>query len=150
MVKKTLLIGAGSVLAVAVVGIGYLAARGELGIWFNAFTWEWRQSGPTEADLALSKDLAEQARERHIAKFDVSNLVVDQEDLVHAADDEESIPAIMDPDHTPVDEVEHLRPDDRVIAVEIDGEAVAYPLLVMNWHELVNDVIAETPIAVSY
>ncbi len=32
-----------------------------------------------------------------------------------------------------------LRPDDRVIGVERDGEARAYPLRVLNWHEIVND-----------
>jgi len=32
-----------------------------------------------------------------------------------------------------------LQPDDRVIGVERDGEARAYPLRVLNWHEIVND-----------
>ncbi|MEZ3114971.1 DUF3179 domain-containing protein [Halobaculum sp. MBLA0147] len=32
-----------------------------------------------------------------------------------------------------------LRADDRVIGVERDGEARAYPLRVLNWHEIVND-----------
>ncbi|ERH11674.1 MAG: protein of unknown function (DUF3179), partial [halophilic archaeon J07HB67] len=32
-----------------------------------------------------------------------------------------------------------LRADDRVIGVERDGEARAYPLRVLNWHEVVND-----------
>lgn len=32
-----------------------------------------------------------------------------------------------------------LQADDRVIGVERDGEARAYPLRVLNWHEIVND-----------
>jgi hypothetical protein len=32
-----------------------------------------------------------------------------------------------------------LQSDDRVIGVERDGEARAYPLRVLNWHEIVND-----------
>jgi hypothetical protein len=32
-----------------------------------------------------------------------------------------------------------LTPEDRVIGVERDGEARAYPLRILNWHEIVND-----------
>ncbi len=39
---------------------------------------------------------------------------------------------------------------DLVIGVEIGGEARAYPLRVLNWHELVNDTLGGVPIAVSY
>ncbi len=37
-----------------------------------------------------------------------------------------------------------------VIAVEIDGKAKAYPLNVLTFHEIANDVLAETPILVTY
>ena len=37
-----------------------------------------------------------------------------------------------------------------VIALEIDGEARAYPLAVLMWHEIANDVIADVPVAVTF
>ena len=37
-----------------------------------------------------------------------------------------------------------------MIGVEIDGEARAYPLRVLNWHEVVNDTLGGMPIAVTY
>jgi hypothetical protein len=40
--------------------------------------------------------------------------------------------------------------DDRVIGVAVGGEARAYPLRLMRWHEVVNDVIGGEPIAVTY
>ena len=40
--------------------------------------------------------------------------------------------------------------DVRVIGVEVGGEARAYPLAVLNWHELVNDTLGGLPILVSY
>jgi hypothetical protein len=40
--------------------------------------------------------------------------------------------------------------DERVIGVAIDGEARAYPLAILLWHELVNDTLAGRPILVSY
>jgi hypothetical protein len=39
--------------------------------------------------------------------------------------------------------------DVRVIGVEVGGEARAYPLAVLNWHELVNDTLGGLPILVS-
>jgi protein-disulfide isomerase len=43
-----------------------------------------------------------------------------------------------------------LSPQSPVISVEIDGTARAYPLAILIAHEIVNDVIGETPIAVTY
>ena len=43
-----------------------------------------------------------------------------------------------------------LLPRSPVIAVEIDGNARAYPLAILISHEIVNDVIGETPIAVTF
>lgn len=42
-----------------------------------------------------------------------------------------------------------LNPDDRVIGVERAGEARAYPLKVLNWHEVVNDTL-DGPLLVTY
>ena len=41
-------------------------------------------------------------------------------------------------------------PDELVIAVEINGEARAYPYGIMNWHEVVNDTVGGVPVTVSY
>lgn len=43
-----------------------------------------------------------------------------------------------------------LLPRDRVLGVEIGGEARAYPLRLLRWHEVVNDTISETPVLVTY
>lgn len=40
--------------------------------------------------------------------------------------------------------------DDRVVGVVVDGEARAYPLRVLNGHEVIHDTIAGVPIAVTY
>ena len=37
-----------------------------------------------------------------------------------------------------------------VIALEIDGDARAYPLRVLIWHEIANDVVGSVPVAVTY
>ncbi len=43
-----------------------------------------------------------------------------------------------------------LQPQSPVIALEIDGDARAYPLAILTWHEIVNDVVGGQPIAVTF
>jgi Protein of unknown function (DUF3179) len=43
-----------------------------------------------------------------------------------------------------------LQPQSPVISFELEGEARAYPLAILTWHEIVNDVIAEVPVAVTF
>src|SRR5262249_29463504 len=37
-----------------------------------------------------------------------------------------------------------------VISLALDGDARAYPIRILIWHEIVNDVVADTPVAVTY
>lgn len=43
-----------------------------------------------------------------------------------------------------------LAPGDRVLATEIDGEARAYPLAILDRHEMVADTVGKVPILASY
>ncbi len=43
-----------------------------------------------------------------------------------------------------------LTDTDMVLAVEINGEAVAYPVRLMAYHHLVHDVVGGTPIVATY
>ena len=43
-----------------------------------------------------------------------------------------------------------LAPREPVIAIQINGEARAYPLQILVWHEIVNDTLGGTPISVTY
>lgn len=43
-----------------------------------------------------------------------------------------------------------LHPAEPVFVVEVRGEARAYPLQILMWHELVNDVLGGTPVLISY
>ena len=62
----------------------------------------------------------------------------------------DGIPSIDDPRFEPVAEVDWLAGAEAVLALEAGGEARAYPLRIMIWHELVNDVVGEVPVTVSY
>lgn len=44
----------------------------------------------------------------------------------------------------------YVVPSDRVIGVEIRGAARAYPVAMLAWHEVINDVVGGEPIVVTY
>jgi hypothetical protein len=43
-----------------------------------------------------------------------------------------------------------LNAKDRVLGVYVNGEAKAYPIRILNWHELVNDDVGGQPVLVSW
>ena len=62
----------------------------------------------------------------------------------------DGIPSLDDPELIPASEAGYLRPDDLVFGVAINGDARAYPLRIMGWHEMFNDVIGGVPVALAY
>ena len=62
----------------------------------------------------------------------------------------DGIPPIDDPRFVPADEVNFLLDSEAVLALEVEGEARAYPVQILVWHELVNDTIGGVPVTVSY
>jgi len=62
----------------------------------------------------------------------------------------DGIPSIDNPVFQNAAAVDWLSPAEAVIALEVDGEARAYPIQVLTWHELVNDTVADVPVTISY
>ncbi len=44
----------------------------------------------------------------------------------------------------------YMRDREPVIAIEIDGDARAYPLAILMWQEIVNDVVGDVPVTVTF
>lgn len=62
----------------------------------------------------------------------------------------DGIPPVDDPRFLTVNAVDFLADNEPVLALEIDGDARAYPVQIMTWHEIVNDTVGGIPVAVSY
>lgn len=62
----------------------------------------------------------------------------------------DGISPIDAPRFVAADAADWLADDAPVIAIEIDGEARAYPLEILIWHEIVNDVVAGQPVVVTF
>ena len=67
----------------------------------------------------------------------------------------DGIPSLDDPEVIPAAEADYLRDDELVFGVALEDArgnvAVrAYPLRVLDWHEMTNDTLGDRPIALSY
>ena len=62
----------------------------------------------------------------------------------------DGIPPLEHAPYVLPEEAAYLLPDDRVFGVSINGEHRAYPLRVMNAHELANDTLGGEPISLVY
>jgi Protein of unknown function (DUF3179) len=62
----------------------------------------------------------------------------------------DGIPAIDEPKFASVDEVDYLEQQEPVIEVVVAGEARAYPIQILVWHEIVNDSVGGLPLAVTF
>jgi len=62
----------------------------------------------------------------------------------------DGIPPIDSPKFLRAGDVNFLEENEPVLALEIDGEARAYPVQILTWHEIVNDTISGIPVSVTY
>ncbi|WP_299292126.1 DUF3179 domain-containing protein [Nitrosopumilus sp.] len=62
----------------------------------------------------------------------------------------DGIPSIDNPVFANVSGSQFMSDSDTVIGLEINGEAKAYPLFILVWHEIVNDKVGGTPVSVTY
>ncbi len=62
----------------------------------------------------------------------------------------DGIPSIDAPEFHDASTVDYLGATDPVVALEINGDARAYPLDILIWHELVNDTVGGVPVSVAY
>ena len=82
---------------------------------------------------------------------DLSNATVDLSELKAGGPSKDGIPSIDDPSFVSVDEAsDWIDLKEPVIVVERNGIVRAYPLQILIYHEIVNDEIGDTPVAVTF
>ncbi|MBL4906409.1 MAG: DUF3179 domain-containing protein [Sneathiella sp.] len=81
---------------------------------------------------------------------DFSKSSIDFKEILSGGPPKDGIPAIDNPVFKKVSEVTHIEATEPVIGVVLGGVAKAYPLQVLMWHEIVNDTLADIPIAVTF
>ncbi|WP_409559344.1 DUF3179 domain-containing protein [Accumulibacter sp.] len=82
--------------------------------------------------------------------FDLAGALVPAEEILAGGPPRDGIPAIDQPVFLPARAPGDLKLQDRVLGVLVNGVAKAYPLAILNWHEIVNDHFGKTPVTVTY
>lgn len=99
--------------------------------------WYW--GGLDEDFLSLFND-----------PFDPDELRIRFEEITWGGVLYDAIPSLDNPTLTAAEDADYLFEADLVFGVEINGDARAYPLRIMGWHEMFNEVIGGVPVALAY
>ncbi|MGB6850975.1 MAG: DUF3179 domain-containing (seleno)protein, partial [Thermoanaerobaculia bacterium] len=100
-------------------------------------------------------DFGEELRQSRIStsgwKTDFSRHDLPFSEILSGGVPRDGIPPLDKPEFATVDEAGRwLEDQEPVISFEINGEAKAYPLQILTWHEIVNDVVGGVPVAVTF
>ena len=129
----------------------------EIKTWHEAY--EWQERHPEIIPHATYKDLKLRFLGNTDARF--RNLFADPhgarenmrirlEEVVWGGVQFDGIPSLDDATMINADKADYLLDTDLVFGIEINGDARAYPLRIMGWHEMANDVIGGVPVALAY
>ena len=72
------------------------------------------------------------------------------EEIVWGGVVKDGIPALTNPHLLAAADAHYLNDDDLVFGIEIAGDARAYPLRILDWHEMLNDTIGGVPVSLAY
>jgi len=76
--------------------------------------------------------------------------LVDLREIRSGGPPPDGIPSIDAPQFLSLRQVAFLAENEPVLALDIDGDARAYPVQILMWHEIVNDTVGGIPVAVTY
>jgi hypothetical protein len=85
-----------------------------------------------------------------LSGFDFSKHSIPLNEIQSGGPPKDGIPALLKPKFLEAMKAGYLMDKDRVLAVAEGGEAKAYPIRILNWHEVINDEINGKPILISY
>jgi hypothetical protein len=81
--------------------------------------------------------------------FDLKDSLVPPDQILPGGPGRDGIPAIDAPKFVPASAA-NLAAADRVLGLARNSVVKAYPVKILNWHEIVNDRFHDEPIAVTY
>jgi hypothetical protein len=81
---------------------------------------------------------------------DFSTRSVSYDEFMSGGPGKDGIPAVDEPRFVAVGDVDFVDDREPVLELVVEGEARAYPIQILIWHEIVNDVVAGVPVAVTF
>lgn len=82
--------------------------------------------------------------------FVLDDALVPADEILHGGPQRDGIPSLDHPKFVSAMDARFLGSTDRVLGIEVDGVARAYPVRILNYHEIVNDSIGGQGILITY
>ncbi len=82
--------------------------------------------------------------------FDINNSSIPSNEIHQGGPPRDGIPSIDQPVFVSANQAGYLKEQDRVLGLHRNGISKAYPISIMNWHEIVNDEIGGEAAVVTY
>lgn len=107
--------------------------------------------------MTVDAEQAERARSKYESLLratwatDFTRTTISFDEIQTGGPPKDGIPAIDDPQFESVSDADEWLDDvEAVQVVDLNGDARAYPVQVMVWHELVNDTVGGEPVVITY
>ena len=83
-------------------------------------------------------------------QFDLTRYNIPLDQIVEGGPAKDGIPAILVPRFVTANDAAYLADEDRVLGLSLETETKAYPIKILNWHEVVNDRVGGKDVLISY
>lgn len=100
--------------------------------------------------VIFSSTINAQINNNKMNDFDISNITIPTDEVHKGGPAKDGIPAIDHPKFISADQAHFLSDNDEVLAISINGVAKAYPIRILNYHEVVNDTFKEQSIIITF
>ena len=106
---------------------------------------------PTKVELAAPVPSAALAFSTRGWRTNFARTAIPLSEIQSGGPPRDGIPPIDEPKFvSPTEASAVLKDQEPVIVFELNGEARAYPLQILIWHEIANDVVADVPVAITF
>ncbi|MDI1309280.1 MAG: DUF3179 domain-containing protein [Methylotenera sp.] len=82
--------------------------------------------------------------------FDLAGSLVPEDEILSGGPPRDGIPSIDRPKFLSVSKADYIKPTDRVLGISRNGVVKAYPIAILNFHEIVNDRFGDEPLVVTF
>ena len=82
--------------------------------------------------------------------FDLENSLLPVDQILSGGPGKNGIPAIDNPEFMPAAKDDFISDDTRVLGIHYQGVSKAYPINILNWHEIVNDQFNAQPVVITF
>lgn len=82
--------------------------------------------------------------------FDVDKASIPRREILSGGPPRDGIPSIDHPQFVGAVGASFMKPDTRLIGLTYEGQSRAYPISILNWHEVVNDRFGKQSIVVTF